>query len=58
MMKYSLNRNEEVVQDEAKALQRSGRLLYAGNNDNNGLNGNNNLNNNGRFLGITRMPGP
>ena len=30
-----------------------GRLLYVGNNDNNGLNGNNNLNNNARLVGIT-----
>jgi retron-type reverse transcriptase len=30
----------------------AGRLLYVGNNDNNGLNGNNNLNSNGRFVGI------
>ena len=31
-----------------------GRLLFLGNNDNNGLNGNNNLNNNGRFVGIVK----
>lgn len=32
-----------------------GRLVFLGNNYNNGLNGNNNLNNNGRFVGIVQV---
>jgi len=32
-----------------------GRVLYLGNNDNNGLNGNNNLDNNGRVFGIEQV---
>ncbi len=31
------------------------RVLFLGNNDNNGLNGNNNLNNNARFVGIGKL---
>ena len=38
----------------AKELDELARLLYVGNNDNNGLNGNNNFNNNARFLGIAQ----
>ncbi len=54
LIKYSLNRNEGAVTFFRKRATQ-GRVLFVGNNDNNGLNGNNNLNNNGRFVGIVKL---